>query len=138
VLVLRDFLLGKIHCATVARAQIDYVGSIAIDAAPVEAARVTGPGLQRWRPPRHLLDDCAILSRGSAAGWCPFGAARRGAQATIVMIARAARQLARGAVARGGAAGVCSSCATCTTRLLPSTWTTRGRCFAASSAVSHP
>jgi aspartate 1-decarboxylase len=34
----RHFLLGKIHRATVTRADIDYVGSITIDAALVEAA----------------------------------------------------------------------------------------------------
>jgi len=36
--VLRHFLLGKIHRATVTRADIDYVGSITIDADLVEAA----------------------------------------------------------------------------------------------------
>lgn len=36
--MLRHFLLGKIHRATVTRADIDYVGSITIDAALVEAA----------------------------------------------------------------------------------------------------
>jgi aspartate 1-decarboxylase len=34
----RHFLLGKIHRATVTRADVDYVGSITIDAALVEAA----------------------------------------------------------------------------------------------------
>jgi aspartate 1-decarboxylase len=36
--VLRHFLLGKIHRATVTRADIDYVGSITIDEALIEAA----------------------------------------------------------------------------------------------------
>jgi aspartate 1-decarboxylase len=36
--MVRQFLLGKIHRATVTRADIDYVGSITIDAALVEAA----------------------------------------------------------------------------------------------------
>ncbi len=36
--MLRHFLLGKIHRATVTRADLDYVGSITIDAALVEAA----------------------------------------------------------------------------------------------------
>ena len=36
--MLRTFLLGKIHRATVTRADIDYVGSITIDVALVEAA----------------------------------------------------------------------------------------------------
>ncbi len=36
--MLRQLLLGKIHRATVTRADIDYVGSITIDAALVEAA----------------------------------------------------------------------------------------------------
>jgi len=36
--VLRHLLLGKIHRATVTRADLDYVGSITIDAALVEAA----------------------------------------------------------------------------------------------------
>jgi aspartate 1-decarboxylase len=36
--VLRHFLLGKIHRATVTRADIDYVGSITIDVALIEAA----------------------------------------------------------------------------------------------------
>jgi len=36
--VLRHFLLGKIHRATVTRADLDYVGSITIDADLVEAA----------------------------------------------------------------------------------------------------
>jgi aspartate 1-decarboxylase len=36
--VLRHFLLGKIHRATVTRADVDYVGSITIDVALVEAA----------------------------------------------------------------------------------------------------
>jgi aspartate 1-decarboxylase len=36
--VLRHFLLGKIHRATVTRADIDYVGSITIDADLIEAA----------------------------------------------------------------------------------------------------
>src|ERR1700685_1053283 len=35
---LRHFLLGKIHRATVTRADVDYVGSITIDVALVEAA----------------------------------------------------------------------------------------------------
>ena len=38
VLVLRHFLLGKIHRATVTRADIDYVGSITIDADLIDAA----------------------------------------------------------------------------------------------------
>ncbi len=36
--MLRHFLLGKIHRATVTRADVDYVGSITIDVALVEAA----------------------------------------------------------------------------------------------------
>jgi aspartate 1-decarboxylase len=36
--VLRHFLLGKVHRATVTRADIDYVGSITIDVALIEAA----------------------------------------------------------------------------------------------------
>ena len=36
--MLRHFLLGKIHRATVTRADIDYVGSITIDVALIEAA----------------------------------------------------------------------------------------------------
>ncbi len=36
--MLRHFLLGKIHRATVTRADLDYVGSITIDANLVEAA----------------------------------------------------------------------------------------------------
>ncbi len=36
--MLRHFLLGKIHRATVTRADLDYVGSITIDAALIEAA----------------------------------------------------------------------------------------------------
>ncbi len=36
--MLRQFLLGKIHRATVTRADLDYVGSITIDVALVEAA----------------------------------------------------------------------------------------------------
>jgi aspartate 1-decarboxylase len=36
--VLRHFLLGKIHRATVTRADLDYVGSITIDVALMEAA----------------------------------------------------------------------------------------------------
>jgi aspartate 1-decarboxylase len=36
--VLRHFLLGKIHRATVTRADVDYVGSITIDANLIEAA----------------------------------------------------------------------------------------------------
>jgi aspartate 1-decarboxylase len=36
--MLRHFLLGKIHRATVTRADIDYVGSITIDVALMEAA----------------------------------------------------------------------------------------------------
>ncbi len=36
--MLRHFLLGKIHRATVTRADVDYVGSITIDSALVEAA----------------------------------------------------------------------------------------------------
>ena len=36
--MLRHFLLGKLHRATVTRADLDYVGSITIDAALVEAA----------------------------------------------------------------------------------------------------
>ncbi|HSQ66846.1 MAG TPA: aspartate 1-decarboxylase [Polyangiaceae bacterium] len=36
--MLRHLLLGKIHRATVTRADLDYVGSITIDAALVEAA----------------------------------------------------------------------------------------------------
>jgi aspartate 1-decarboxylase len=36
--VLRHFLLGKIHRATVTRADLDYVGSITIDADLIEAA----------------------------------------------------------------------------------------------------
>jgi aspartate 1-decarboxylase len=36
--VLRHFLLGKIHRATVTRADLDYVGSITIDLDLVEAA----------------------------------------------------------------------------------------------------
>jgi aspartate 1-decarboxylase len=36
--VLRQFLLGKIHRATVTRADIDYVGSITIDSELIEAA----------------------------------------------------------------------------------------------------
>jgi aspartate 1-decarboxylase len=36
--VLRHFLLGKIHRATVTRADLDYVGSITIDANLIEAA----------------------------------------------------------------------------------------------------
>lgn len=36
--MLRQFLLGKIHRATVTRADIDYVGSITIDVALIEAA----------------------------------------------------------------------------------------------------
>jgi aspartate 1-decarboxylase len=36
--VLRQFLLGKVHRATVTRADIDYVGSITIDVDLVEAA----------------------------------------------------------------------------------------------------
>jgi aspartate 1-decarboxylase len=38
VIVLRQFLLGKIHRATVTRADVDYVGSITIDPELVEAA----------------------------------------------------------------------------------------------------
>jgi aspartate 1-decarboxylase len=38
VIVLRQFLLGKIHRATVTRADVDYIGSITIDVALVEAA----------------------------------------------------------------------------------------------------
>jgi aspartate 1-decarboxylase len=37
-LMLRHFLLGKIHRATVTRADIDYVGSITIDVTLMEAA----------------------------------------------------------------------------------------------------
>jgi aspartate 1-decarboxylase len=36
--MLRQFLLGKIHRATVTRADLDYVGSITIDISLVEAA----------------------------------------------------------------------------------------------------
>jgi aspartate 1-decarboxylase len=36
--VLRHFLLGKVHRATVTRADLDYVGSITIDADLIEAA----------------------------------------------------------------------------------------------------
>jgi aspartate 1-decarboxylase len=36
--VLRHFLLGKVHRATVTRADVDYVGSITIDVALIEAA----------------------------------------------------------------------------------------------------
>jgi aspartate 1-decarboxylase len=36
--VLRHFLLGKIHRATVTRADLDYVGSITIDTDLIEAA----------------------------------------------------------------------------------------------------
>ena len=36
--MLRHFLLGKIHRATVTRADLDYVGSITIDVGLVEAA----------------------------------------------------------------------------------------------------
>jgi aspartate 1-decarboxylase len=36
--VLRQFLLGKVHRATVTRADVDYVGSITIDVDLVEAA----------------------------------------------------------------------------------------------------
>jgi aspartate 1-decarboxylase len=36
--MLRQFLLGKIHRATVTRADLDYVGSITIDVALAEAA----------------------------------------------------------------------------------------------------
>ena len=36
--MLRHFLLGKIHRATVTRADLDYVGSITIDEALIEAA----------------------------------------------------------------------------------------------------
>ena len=36
--MLRHFLLGKIHRATVTRADLDYVGSITIDVALMEAA----------------------------------------------------------------------------------------------------
>ena len=36
--MLRQFLLGKVHRATVTRADIDYVGSITIDVDLVEAA----------------------------------------------------------------------------------------------------
>ena len=36
--MLRHFLLGKIHRATVTRADLDYVGSITIDAGLIEAA----------------------------------------------------------------------------------------------------
>ena len=36
--MLRQFLLGKIHRATVTRADVDYIGSITIDVALVEAA----------------------------------------------------------------------------------------------------
>ena len=36
--MLRNFLLGKIHRATVTRADVDYVGSITIDVALAEAA----------------------------------------------------------------------------------------------------
>jgi len=36
--VLRQFLLGKVHRATVTRADLDYVGSITIDVDLVEAA----------------------------------------------------------------------------------------------------
>ncbi|HZU84033.1 MAG TPA: aspartate 1-decarboxylase [Polyangiaceae bacterium] len=36
--MLRQFLLGKIHRATVTRADLDYVGSITIDTALIEAA----------------------------------------------------------------------------------------------------
>jgi aspartate 1-decarboxylase len=36
--VLRHFLLGKVHRATVTRADVDYVGSITIDADLIEAA----------------------------------------------------------------------------------------------------
>jgi aspartate 1-decarboxylase len=36
--VLRHFLLGKIHRATVTRADLDYVGSITIDVSLMEAA----------------------------------------------------------------------------------------------------
>ncbi|HXX67862.1 MAG TPA: aspartate 1-decarboxylase [Polyangiaceae bacterium] len=36
--MLRQFLLGKIHRATVTRADVDYVGSITIDVALIEAA----------------------------------------------------------------------------------------------------
>lgn len=36
--MLRQFLLGKVHRATVTRADLDYVGSITIDVALVEAA----------------------------------------------------------------------------------------------------
>jgi len=36
--MLRQFLLGKIHRATVTRADLDYVGSITIDVSLIEAA----------------------------------------------------------------------------------------------------
>jgi aspartate 1-decarboxylase len=36
--VLRQFLLGKVHRATVTRADVDYVGSITIDIDLIEAA----------------------------------------------------------------------------------------------------
>ncbi|MDP9034222.1 MAG: aspartate 1-decarboxylase [Myxococcota bacterium] len=36
--MLRHFLLGKIHRATVTRADLDYVGSITIDSTLIEAA----------------------------------------------------------------------------------------------------
>lgn len=36
--MLRHFMLGKIHRATVTRADVDYVGSITIDANLIEAA----------------------------------------------------------------------------------------------------
>ncbi|MDP9150678.1 MAG: aspartate 1-decarboxylase [Myxococcota bacterium] len=36
--MLRHFLLGKIHRATVTRADLDYVGSITIDSALIDAA----------------------------------------------------------------------------------------------------
>ena len=36
--MLRHFLLGKIHRATVTRADLDYVGSITLDPLLIEAA----------------------------------------------------------------------------------------------------
>src|SRR5579859_4838333 len=36
--MLRHFLLGKIHRATVTRADVDYVGSVTVDTALMEAA----------------------------------------------------------------------------------------------------
>jgi len=50
--MLRHFLLGKIHRATVTRADLDYVGSITLDPLPHRSRRIHGE-----RESRHLRCD---------------------------------------------------------------------------------